>query len=123
MQTKETLFKTIIRNNRGLSIAGTRITLYHIMDYIQSNWPPKLIKDRFNLSERQLTDVFNYIQTHKDEVEKEYQVVLNQAEEVRQYWENRNRERFAQIKAMTPPIGKENIWRKVQEKKKHLGLV
>jgi hypothetical protein len=26
---------SVIRNSRGLSIAGTRTTLYHIMDYLK----------------------------------------------------------------------------------------
>lgn len=31
---------TVIRTSRGLSIAGTRITLYSIMDYLYAGWPP-----------------------------------------------------------------------------------
>ncbi len=33
----------IIRTERGLTIAGTRITLYDVMDYLKAQYPPKLI--------------------------------------------------------------------------------
>jgi hypothetical protein len=32
----------IIRTERGLTIAGTRITLYDVMDYVTAQYPPKL---------------------------------------------------------------------------------
>lgn len=35
----------IIRTERGLTIAGTRITLYDVMDYLTSGWFPQLIQD------------------------------------------------------------------------------
>ena len=35
---------TVVRTDRGLSIAGTRMTLYQIMDYLKAEWPPKLIQ-------------------------------------------------------------------------------
>jgi len=39
--TDETIFRpTVVRTNRGLCIAGTRITLYQIMDYIRANESP-----------------------------------------------------------------------------------
>jgi uncharacterized protein (DUF433 family) len=63
---------TIARTSRGLSIAGTRITLYQVMDYVKVGWTPKLIQDWLNLSEKQITDVIGYIETHQEEVEAEY---------------------------------------------------
>jgi hypothetical protein len=60
---------TVIRIDRGLSIAGTRITLYAIMDYVTAGWPPKLIRDRFNLTDQQIADVMTYIAQHRVEVE------------------------------------------------------
>lgn len=115
--------KTVVRTSRGLSIAGTRITLYSIMDYVKADWPPKLIQEIFDLTDQQILDVMEYIKTHCEEVEAEYQQVLEYADEERQYWESRNRERFAQIAAMTPPPGKEELWAKLQAKKAELGLL
>ncbi|NEP62676.1 MAG: DUF433 domain-containing protein, partial [Symploca sp. SIO2G7] len=31
--------ETIIRTERGLTIAGTRITLYDVIDYIKTEYP------------------------------------------------------------------------------------
>ncbi len=93
---------TVVRTERGLSIAGTRLTLYDVMDYVKLDWPPKLIRDWFDLTDEQISDVMQYIAEHREEVEREYQDVLDYAEEQRRYWEERNRERFAEIAAMPP---------------------
>lgn len=93
---------TVVRTSRGLSIAGTRITLYSIMDYIKAGWPLKLIRDRLNLTEQQIDDVMAYLAEHRVEVEAEYQQVLQEAAENRHYWEEQNRERFAKIAASPP---------------------
>ena len=69
---EKTIFRpTVVRTNRGLSIAGTRITLYQIMDYIKDNEPPDVIRDHFRLTIKQTDDVMEYIRTHYDEVEEE----------------------------------------------------
>jgi uncharacterized protein (DUF433 family) len=99
----------VVRTDRGLSIAGTRITLYDIMDYLTASWPPDLIRNWFGLTDEQMADVMDYIETHRAEVEAEYQLVLQQAEQVRRYWEARNQERFAQIAAMPSKPGQEEI--------------
>jgi uncharacterized protein (DUF433 family) len=87
---------TVVRTSRGLSIAGTRITLYALLDYLHADWPPKLVQDWFNLTEQQMADVLTYLAEHRDEVELEYQRVLQQAEANRQYWEARNRDRLVE---------------------------
>jgi len=93
---------TVVRTGRGLSIAGTRTTLYSILDYVHADWPPKLIRDRLNLTEQQITDALDYIAAHRADVEAEYQQVLHDAQEIRQYWEDRYRERLAAIAARPP---------------------
>lgn len=99
---EDTQQPTVVHTGRGLSIAGTRITLYNIMDGVTAGCPPKLIRDRFDLTDQQIADVLAYIADHQIEVEAEYQQVLQQAEETRRYWEERNRERFARIAALPP---------------------
>ncbi len=37
----------IIRTERGLTIAGTCITLYDVMDYATAQYPPKFIRSLF----------------------------------------------------------------------------
>ena len=61
-----------------------------------------------------MVDILDYIKHNRAEVETEYQFVLQQAEEIRQYWETRNRERFARIAAMPPKPGQEAIRAKLQ---------
>jgi uncharacterized protein (DUF433 family) len=114
---------TIVRTDRGLSIAGTRITLYNIMDCLKAGWPSKLIRDRLDLTDKQISDALEYIGIHRDEIEAEYQSLLKQAEEIRQYWENYNRERFDRIAAKHPKPGQEEIFAKLKAWEKKLGLI
>ncbi len=123
MKQTNTPQPTVVRSSRGLSIAGTRITLYSIMDYVKAGRSPELIRDHFRLTIKQTADVLDYIKTHRAEVEAEYQQVLKEAEEERQYWEERNRERLAQIAAMPPKPGQEKIRAKLQAAKERLGIV
>lgn len=111
---------TIIRTERGLTIGGTRITLYDVMDYVKSQYPPKFIGDVLNLTDEQVTAALSYIETNRTEVEAEYQIVLKEAEEIRRYWEERNRERFAEIAKLPPPPGQEAAWEKLQAQKAKL---
>jgi len=110
----------IIRTERGLTIAGKRITLYDVMDYLTAQYPPKLIADILSLTEEQINAALSYIQANRVEVEAEYQTVLQEAEESRQYWEERNRERFAEIAQLPPPAGREAAWEKLQTQKAKL---
>ncbi|MCG8348529.1 MAG: DUF433 domain-containing protein [Chloroflexales bacterium] len=113
---------TIVRTERGLVIAGTRITLYSIMDYLKADWPPKLIQHWFNLSDAQVADVMEYITAHREEVETEYALVLQQAEENRAYWEERNRGLRRRIASSPHQPGKEALYAKLKARKAELGL-
>jgi hypothetical protein len=68
----------------------------------EPGWPPKLIRDRPNLTDQQVTDALGYIAEHRAAVEAEYQQGLDQAEENRRYWEERDRECLTQIAALPP---------------------
>jgi len=107
----------IIRTERGLTIAGTRITIYDVMDYLKAEYPLKFIRDIFNLTEAQISSVVSYIDSHKTEVETEYQEVLQIAEENRQYWQEHNRELFARIAVISPSSSFEKVRAKLQERK------
>jgi uncharacterized protein (DUF433 family) len=108
---------TVIRTDWGLTIAGTRITLYDVMDYVMAHYPPKLIRDILNLTEEQMDAALSYIEANRAEVEAEYQMVLQEAEKTRHYWEDRNREHFARIEAMQPKPGREALRAKLQAQK------
>ena len=107
----------IIRTERGLMIAGTRITLYDVMDYVQDKYPSKFIQGLFDLTQEQINSALTYIEAHRAEVEIEYQQVLKEAEELRQYYEDQNRELIAQISKKLPKPGTEFAWQKLREAK------
>lgn len=113
---------TVVRTGRGLTIAGTRITLYDVMDYIKADWPPKLIQHWLNLTDQQIDAVLTYIAAHQDEVEVEYQQVLQHADELRAYWEDRNRQRLAQLAELPSKPGYEAAIAKLRARKAELDL-
>jgi uncharacterized protein (DUF433 family) len=108
---------TIIRTERGLTISGTRITLYDVMDYVTAQYPSKFIQGLFDLTEDQINIALAYIEAHRAEVEAEYQQVLKEAEELRQYYEEQNRERVARSAAQPPKPGTEAAWEKLRAAK------
>lgn len=110
----------IIRTERGLTIAGTRITLYDVMDYFTAGYPAKLIREKLCLTDAQINAALSYIEAHQAEVEAEYEQVLQIAEDNRQYWEERNREHFARLAATPPKPGQEAIRAKLQAWKNRL---
>jgi uncharacterized protein (DUF433 family) len=104
----------IIRTERGLTIAGTRITLYDVMDYVIAQYPPKFIQGLFELTEAQIGAALAYIESNRSEVEAEYQQVIREAEALRQYYEEQNRERMAEIAKQPPKPGTEAAWEKLR---------
>ena len=86
---------TIVRTARGLSVKGSRLTIYSIMDAIRENNSLKNVRDLYELTDEEMLDVLDYIHLHKQEVEQEYREVLKSAEENRKYWEEKNKEQLA----------------------------
>ncbi|MBW4647442.1 MAG: DUF433 domain-containing protein [Kastovskya adunca ATA6-11-RM4] len=112
----------IIRTERGLTITGTRITLYDVMDHLAAGWTPKLILNWLPLTEEQLNAALSYIDSNRTDVEAEYQTVLQATQEIREYWEDKNQERLAEIAKIPPKPGQEEIYAKLQAWKAQLGL-
>lgn len=110
----------IIRTERGLVLAGTRITLYDVMDYVTENYPPKFIRAMLGLTDEQVAAALFYIETHRAEVETEYQFILKEAEELQQYYEEENRDRVTRIAAKPPKPGREEIRAKLEAEKAKL---
>jgi uncharacterized protein (DUF433 family) len=107
---------TVVRTSRGLSIAGTRITLYQIMDYVKAQASSQTIREHFRLTVKQTNDVLAYIDQHREEVEREYHRILQQAEENRHYWQQRNAQRLAEIAARPRKPEHRAIWEKLAAK-------
>ncbi|MBC6456305.1 MAG: DUF433 domain-containing protein, partial [Hormoscilla sp. SP5CHS1] len=81
------------------------------------DYSPQLIIDLLWLTESEMNAGLSYIENNRSEVEAEYERVLEYAEEIRQYWEERNRDRLAEIAKMPPPPGQEAAWEKLQAQK------
>lgn len=107
----------IIRTERGLTISGTRITLYDVMDYVTAQYPHKFIRGLFNLTDEQINAALAYIETNRAEVEAEYQMILKEAKELQQYYEERNRDLIARLATKHPKPGMEAAWEKLQAQK------
>jgi uncharacterized protein (DUF433 family) len=105
----------IIRTERGLTVAGTRITVYDIMDYLKQEYPRKYIRDIYDFTDEQVDAILAYIEANREAVEEEYQEMLRMAEEIRQYWEEKNRDRLAKIAASLPTPGYEAVRVKIIE--------
>ena len=99
----------IILTELGLTIAGTRITLYDVMDHLTAGWTPKLILNWLPLTEGQLKAALSYIEANRTAVEAEYKVVLQATQEMREYWEEKNQDRLAEIAKLPPKPGQEEI--------------
>ena len=61
---------TIVRTERGLTISGTRLTLYDLMDFLKAEYSPKLIRNRFNLTDDQINAAMSYIEANRDRASK-----------------------------------------------------
>ena len=110
----------IIRTERGLTIAGSRITLYDIMDYVTEQYPPKFIRAMLSLTDEQVKAALSYIDAHRAEVEAEYQTVLKETEKLRKYYEEQNRDLIANIAAKPPRPGTEVIRAKLRAERAKL---
>ncbi|MEI6429296.1 MAG: hypothetical protein WCO45_13080 [Pseudanabaena sp. ELA607] len=87
------------------------------MDYIHANYPRHLIRHQFYLTDEQFDVAISYIDTHYEEVESEYQIVIRQADEIRDYWKERNKERIASVSKLPPKPEYASAWQKLQARK------
>lgn len=95
----------IARTERGLVLAGTRLTLYAIQGFIEyhkGSASPTMIRERFELTDDQLTAALAFMEANWAEFEAEYQEVRREAESLRHYYEERNRELLARVAALPP---------------------
>lgn len=114
-QSNQIISSNIIdRNETGLFIAGTRISLYDVMDFAIAQYPAKFIANMLNLSQEQVQTALEYIENHRTEVESEYQSILTEASELQAYWQEQNRELNVRVATLPAPVGQEAAWQKLQ---------
>jgi uncharacterized protein (DUF433 family) len=92
----------IIWTERGSSIAGTRITLYDVMNHLKANRSPHYIAHKLGLTIEQIDFAIAYVVEHQEQLETEYKACLETEKEIRQYWDEHNHDRFAKIAAIAP---------------------
>ena len=66
----------IINRGRGPEIAGTRITVYDILDYTTNGWEHAAIAKLLRLSLEQVAAAVEYIDEHQDDVMPQYERIL-----------------------------------------------
>ncbi len=66
----------IIDRGRGPEIAGTRITVYTILEYVQENWRRDDVAFWLGLSKDQVDVAIRYIEDHKSEVLSQYEKIM-----------------------------------------------
>lgn len=103
----------ITRTERGLTISGTRITLYDVMDYVKAQYPSKFIQGLFELTDEQINVALSYIEVNYDAVEAEYAQVIQETKELQVYYANQNRDRLISTAAKVK-TGNEAAWKKLQ---------
>ncbi len=82
--------RTVIRTANGLTVNGTRLTLYYVMDAMREDNSLKNIRDIYELTDEEMLDILDYIHLNKEDFEKEYQQIVKSSEENRKYWEEKN---------------------------------
>ena len=111
---------TVVRTSRGLTVGGTRLTIYSLIDHFKAGDPDELVLEWYRLTPEQLADVHRYVDEHREEVEAEYQEVLRYAEENRRYWEERNRPRMEEVERLPKSPQQQAIRAKIAELKQKL---
>lgn len=109
----------IRRPDKGLTISGTRVTLYALLDYLHAGWTHADIRDWLNLTDDQLRGALDYIAAHQAEVTAEYEEIVRQAEERQQSWEERLREHLAQTPAPPPTPEKAALYARLAQQRAH----
>ncbi len=66
----------IINRGRGPESAGTRITVYDVMDHYKEGGHRDQITVLFRLSSRDIQAAIDYIEAHKEEVTADYEKIL-----------------------------------------------
>lgn len=83
----------IVETPRGPSIAGTRITVYSLMDFFKANWSKAEILEVMTITAAELDAVYAYVAQHNEVVEAEYARILQREAAARKVAERTFRER------------------------------
>lgn len=76
----------IIDRGRGPEVESTRVTVYRIMDYLREGSPSERITAELDLTDEQVQSALAYITAHRDEVEDEYQRIMQRVQQPNPHW-------------------------------------
>ena len=108
----------IIETPRGPTIAGDRITVYSVMDLIKAGRTRRYIAHMMPLTLEQVDAVFAYVEEHREEVEAEYERILQREAIARAESERVMRERSPFPPDMPLEEKRKLMIQKLEERKK-----
>ncbi len=108
----------IVETPRGPSLAGTRITVYSVMDYIKAGRSKYYIEQIMMLTPEQVEAVFAYVERHREAVEAEYERILQREAIARAESEKILRERMPYLYELSPEELRQHLIQKLEAKKK-----
>jgi uncharacterized protein (DUF433 family) len=73
---KPSMSVNIIDRGRGPEIEGTRITVYHVMDFLKHGDSPESIARDLRISVEEVQAALDYIAAHRQEVDAEYVKII-----------------------------------------------
>jgi len=82
----------IVLTGRGPCVAGTRLTIYAILDELKDR-SPDYVQGWYRLTDEEWAGVMRYLTENKEELERKFEEILRRAEEERIYWTERNKDR------------------------------
>ncbi len=107
----------IVETPRGPSIAGSRITIYSIMDSIKAGWSKEeILQVMSRVTAEQLDAVYEYIEQHREEVEQEYERIVQREELARAESERIMRERTPDLFDISPEELRRRLLQKLEAK-------
>jgi uncharacterized protein (DUF433 family) len=92
----------IIDRGRGPEVAGTRVTVYRIMDFLREGSSAGRIATELHLTEEQVRVALDYIAMHRGTIEAEYETILQRVQQ-------RNPPHVEAGRAMSPDALKQRI--------------
>lgn len=107
----------VVETPRGPSLAGTRITVYSVMDLIKAGRSKRYIEQMMLLAPEQVEAVFEYVEEHREAVEAEYERILRSEAEARAESEKIMRERAPYLFELPPEELRQFLVRKLEAKK------
>jgi uncharacterized protein (DUF433 family) len=81
MEMADRIVNRVVNRGRGPELEGTRVTVYRILDFVQEDCSTSDIATALHLTEGQVRVALDYISLHREEVEIEYNKILQRVQQ------------------------------------------